>query len=60
MEPSRRERKSSVVAVRGGIVDMRFQSRPAAVYSLLRTGKNQEIAIEVLSQLDARRVRGIA
>ena len=50
----------SVVAVRGGIVDMRFDQGLPPIYSLLRTGKNQEIAIEVLSQLDAHRVRGIA
>jgi F-type H+/Na+-transporting ATPase subunit beta len=49
-----------VVSVRGSVVDVRFDQKLPAIYSLLRAGKNGRIAIEVLSQLDGHRVRGIA
>lgn len=49
----------TVVSVRGGIVDMRFDAHLPPIYSLLHT-KDGEIAIEVLVQLDAYHVRGIA
>ncbi len=50
----------TVVSVRGSVVDMRFDARLPPVYSLLRAGPENEVAIEILSQLDAHRVRGIA
>src|SRR5687768_15088830 len=50
----------SIVSVRGGIVDIRFETRVPPIYSLLRAGKDEKIVIEVLSQLDAHDVRGIA
>jgi len=50
----------TVVSVRGSVVDILFESRLPPIYSLLRTGAQKDIAIEVLSQLDAKRVRGIA
>lgn len=50
----------TIVSVRGSVVDIRFETRLPAIYSLLHTGKNATCAIEVLSQLDAFRVRGIA
>src|ERR1039458_2010539 len=49
----------SVVSVRGSVVDIRFDAHLPAIYSLLHA-KDGEIAIEVLAQLDAHRVRGIA
>jgi F-type H+/Na+-transporting ATPase subunit beta len=49
-----------VVSVRGSVVDVRFDEQLPPVYSVLRTGHDQQIVIEVLSQLDAQRVRGIA
>ncbi len=49
----------SVVSVRGGVVDVRFEEHLPAIYSLLKA-KDGQIAIEVLAQLDAHRVRGIA
>jgi len=48
-----------VVSVRGSVVDIRFDAYLPPIYSLLHA-KEREIAIEVLSQLDAHRVRGIA
>lgn len=49
-----------VVAVRGSAVDIYFDRDLPAIHSLLRTGDNGSIAIEVLSQRDAQHVRGIA
>ncbi len=49
-----------VVAVRGSVVDVSFDGLIPPIYSLLRTGANDAIAIEVLVLLDAHRVRGIA
>ncbi len=49
-----------VLAVRGSVVDAGFDGALPSIYSLLRTGSEQQIAIEVQAQLDAHRVRGIA
>jgi F-type H+-transporting ATPase subunit beta len=49
-----------VVAVRGSVVDMRFDGGLPAIHSLLRAGVGGRLAIEVLAQRDARHVRGIA
>ena len=49
-----------VVAVRGGVVDVRFDGKLPAIYTILRAGENSEIVIEVLAQTDAHHVRSIA
>lgn len=49
-----------IVSVRGSVVDVRFDGSLPPIYTVLRTGAEQEIVIEVLAQLDARHVRGIA
>ena len=49
----------TVVSVRGSVVDIRFDAHLPPIYSLLHAMEG-EIAIEVLAQLDAHRVRGIA
>src|SRR3984885_4698326 len=49
-----------VTSVRGSVVDVRFEDRLPPIYSLLRSGKEGRISIEVLMQLDAHQVRGIA
>jgi F-type H+-transporting ATPase subunit beta len=49
-----------VVAVRGSVVDMRFDGPLPAIHTLLRAGDGGRVAIEVLAQRDARHVRGIA
>ena len=49
-----------VIAVRGSVVDMRFDGPLPPIYSVLRTGAERQIVIEVLAQRDARHVRGIA
>ena len=49
-----------IVAVRGSVVDVRFANRLPAIHTLLRMGADSQIVVEVLAQLDARHVRGIA
>lgn len=49
-----------IVSVRGSVIDAWFDHPLPAVYTLLHAGAHQEIAIEVLSQLDDHTVRGIA
>jgi len=49
-----------IVSVRGGVVDIPFDRYLPPIYSMLRTGKDERVAIEVLAQLDAHRVHGIA
>src|ERR1700722_801232 len=50
----------AVVSVRGSVVDARFDRLLPPIYSVLRAGAEGRIVIEVLAQLDASRVRGIA
>jgi F-type H+-transporting ATPase subunit beta len=50
----------AIVSVRGSVVDVRFDERLPPIYSVLRTGDKGRIVIEVLAQLDAHHVRGIA
>ena len=50
----------TVVAVRGSVVEARFDERLPPINSLLRCGAQLQIVIEVLAQPDARHVRGIA
>jgi F-type H+-transporting ATPase subunit beta len=47
-------------SVRGILVDVRFDERLPSIYSVLRTGEERQIVIEVLAQRDAHHVRGIA
>jgi F-type H+-transporting ATPase subunit beta len=49
-----------VVLVRGSVVDVRFDGQLPPIYTVLRAGAEKQIIIEVLAQLDAHRVRGIA
>jgi len=52
--------RGSVVAVRGGVVDVRFDRSLPPVFSVLRAGVDKHIVVEVMAQLDERQVRGIA
>ena len=52
------QNSGTVVSVRGSVVDVKFVNHLPPIYSLLQAGDN--IAIEVLAQLDAHLVRGIA
>ncbi|MEO7939255.1 MAG: hypothetical protein ABIR55_11565, partial [Burkholderiaceae bacterium] len=49
-----------VTGVRGSVVDVRFDGPLPPIRTLLRAGDGGAIAIEVLTQTDARHVRCIA
>lgn len=49
-----------VLAVRGGVVDFWFQTGLPVCNTLIYTGTDNGITVEVLAQLDDHRVRGIA
>ncbi|MGB3800831.1 MAG: F0F1 ATP synthase subunit beta, partial [Lewinella sp.] len=53
-------RYGTIVSVRGSVVDARFEANLPPVFTLLRSGKDNSILIEVLAQLDEHTVRGIA
>ena len=52
--------RGTVSSVRGSVVDIRFEQHLPPIYSVLRTGADNRVVIEVLAQLDAQNVRGIA
>jgi len=49
-----------VTSVRGSVIDVRFDRILPPINSVLRTGPDNAVVIEVLAQRDARHVRGIA
>jgi len=49
-----------VAAVRGSVVDIRFEQHLPAIHTVLRAGTDERIVIEVLAQRDVHHVRGIA
>jgi F-type H+-transporting ATPase subunit beta len=49
-----------VTAVRGSVVDFCFEQYLPAIHSIVRTGADDSVIVEILSQRDARHVRGIA
>lgn len=50
----------TVISIRGSVVDIVFNEHLPSIRSLLYAGANNQIVIEVFSQLDEYRVRGIA
>ena len=52
--------RGRVTAVRGSVVDVRFEGRLPLISSVLHTGASGQIVIEVMTQVDAKHVRGIA
>ncbi|MEI6521822.1 MAG: F0F1 ATP synthase subunit beta, partial [bacterium] len=50
----------AVISVRGSVVDVQFDDYLPPIYTVLRARANKKIIIEVLAQLDAHSVRGIA
>ncbi len=49
-----------VVSIKGSVVDIRFEKVIPVIYSLVRTGVDGQIVIEVLAQLNEHTVRGMA
>ncbi|WP_017258825.1 F0F1 ATP synthase subunit beta [Pedobacter arcticus] len=58
--PTKALNYGKIISVRGSVIDAYFEDSLPAVFALLHAGEHQEIAIEVLSQLDDKTVRGIA
>ncbi len=50
----------TVVAIRGSVVDARFERKLPAIFSVLHAGESGHIIIEVMMQIDANHVRGVA
>ncbi|MCP5281604.1 MAG: F0F1 ATP synthase subunit beta [Rhodoferax sp.] len=53
-------RQGVVAAVRGSVVDVRFDERLPSIRTLLKAGADGRIVMEVQAQRDARHVRAIA
>ena len=49
-----------IISVRGSVVDVAFENDLPPIYTLLHSGKDKNVSVEVLSQLDDHSVRGIA
>jgi len=49
-----------IVSIRGSVVDVWFENKLPPIYTLLHTGKDKQISIEVLAQLNDNTVRGIS
>lgn len=49
-----------VAAIRGGVVAVDFALHPPPIYSVLRTGVDNKIILEVQAHAGARRARGVA
>ena len=54
------QNRGAIVSVRGSVVDVRFDQHLPPIYSVLHAGEEGRVVMEVLSQLDANRVRCIA
>jgi F-type H+/Na+-transporting ATPase subunit beta len=52
--------QGTIISVRGSVVDIRFDGSLPAIYTVLKTGADGRVVIEVLAQRDERHVRGIA
>ncbi|MHA3771457.1 F0F1 ATP synthase subunit beta [Verrucomicrobiota bacterium sgz303538] len=50
----------TVVSVRGGVVEARFENYAPPINSMLRMGEENQIIVEVLAQADGNLVRGVA
>lgn len=49
-----------ITSVRGSVIDAKFEKHLPSINSILCTGPQKKIVVEVLSHLDVSRVRGIA
>ncbi len=56
----RKQNQGKVVSVRGSVIDAVFHDRLPEMNHELRAGHDQEVVVEVASQLDPHTVRGIA
>src|SRR5690625_7983773 len=58
--PLRKTATGEVVAIRGGVVDVRFKGEPPGLNTLLLAGPEGEVRLEVMSQVDEGTVRWLA
>ena len=49
-----------IVSIRGSVVDIRFENHLPSIYAIIYTGRNNEVVLEVLSQLSNEIVRCVA
>jgi F-type H+-transporting ATPase subunit beta len=49
-----------IVSIRGSVVDIRFEKHLPSIYAIIYTGRNNEVVLEVLSQLSNEIVRCVA
>ncbi len=59
-EDQNKPNRGTVFSVRGSVVDAHFPKRLPPLYTLLRTGDDGKIVIEVINHIDSDMVRGIA
>jgi len=52
--------QGTVIAVRGSVIDIEFPNTLPDMYSILKTGQEENILIEVLTYLNPHLVRGLA
>ena len=52
--------RGHVSAIRGSVVDVRFENHVPAVFSIMHAGDNKEFLLEVQAQIDKEHVRAIA
>jgi F-type H+-transporting ATPase subunit beta len=60
MVPDQQASSGQIYAVRGSVVDIRFTDHLPPIYSLVKTGLNESVPIEIQFQLNSQLVRGIA
>lgn len=59
-QPAKILQYGKIISVRGSVVDVSFEKNLPPIYTLLHSGKNKQVSIEVLSQLNDYSVRGIS
>ena len=60
MSSKTRSNVGTIISVRGSVVDVWFANHLPPINSLLHTGRDEQMVIEVWAQLSAHAVRGIA
>ena len=59
-KPEQQQNAGTILSVRSSVVEARFTERLPALNSILHTGDDGDIVVEVLMHIDEETVRGIA
>jgi F-type H+-transporting ATPase subunit beta len=59
-KPAAISNQGTILSVRGGVVDVRFDRCLPPIFTMLRAGAQGQIVVEVMAQIDTDRVRGVA